>query len=914
MDSSPCPSEDRLAALLNENLSPEEFREVEGHVADCAACQVVLERLNAFTWPEWRASEVKPRGDRGPIGSLGEIPGHEIREELGRGGHGVVFRAVDLLLDRPVALKFIKQGALAGEAEKNGFLAEARAAARIQHPHIIAIHSVGDRAGRPYFTMELAAGGGLDRRLLDGPLDIQEAVRLVERLARAVQHAHDRGVLHRDLKPSNILLADETLDEPRIADFGIARIVDSLGGRWATDPPLGTPGYMAPEQVATGPNRIGPAVDIFALGAILYESLAGRPPFRGASPFETLVLTREQEPTPPSELRPGLPHVLELICLKCLRKRPDDRYATAAELADDLRRFLDGETVSTTGEAAVVGARLSRRGVRPAAAAAILLLIPVAAWMATTPSRWGGDPAGDLVKRLRAADPSTIPALRAEFSMKASDDEARVWTALDGLLSERDPGALAAAALVNAPVDDPRWAERAGPLSALLAEADKADRIAWTAQVRPISGLLAGAIADRLADEAGEGRDARSQAARLLLELTDADAAIASNLSRRLADLSAPMPEETVVERAKGAGNLGAALILAGDDRFARPLLIRSPHPTARARLIASMGRDRGELGEPILDRAGRDPDPGARQALLLALARPGAPPGGAIPLDAKTAVEKLRRFYRDDPDSGVHGAAEWILIRWDQLPLMRLERNMLAEARPPGQTLENRGWYVGPRRHTLAILRPPSGRAFALATTEASALQLQEFLTAHPNYQPEPIQHGLPAHPVPLFMARAYCNWLGLQDGLEDELCYEPGPGDSFEPVDGFLDRLGYRLPTEDEWLFACWGEAATPFPHGRDEELFEAYGRASADAPLNVSRFMPNDRGLFDMLGNASEWCETPAEGSAIARGGSFLLPPSAAPTYRSNPSDDPEAGRTVGFRVARTLPGPSSPATND
>ncbi len=903
-----CPAEDRLAALLDEALSPEEFREVEAHVADCAACQATLERLNAFTWREWRLLGTGDGDATPPLGPIPEIPGHEIQEEIGRGGHGVVFRAVDGRLDRVVALKMIRHGALAGDAERRRFLTEARAAARINYPHIIPIYAVGEYAGQPYYTMELVAGGGLDRRLAAGSIGVGEAARLVERLARALQHAHERGVIHRDLKPANILLADETLEEPRVADFGIARIADAQTGRTPSGAPFGTPGYMAPEQAVGRPNLVDARADVFALGAVLYETLVGRPPFRGDTTFETLLHTREREPTPPSALRATVPRPLEAICLKCLSKRPDDRYQTAADLADDLRRFIDGETVQAVEQPKPAPRRAVRRPGRWVAIAAALGLGLGSAWMALRDSRVEVAPPDDVVQLLRATDPSEVPSLQAAFDSGPSVDLDHLQRLLGELLSLRDPGALAAAAvLAESAPDDARWASRALSLAGLLFEADEPARSAWLDQLRPLAAPLAGALVDRLADGVKDPAE-RSPAARLLLDLSARDAEAASLLEARLADLAAPHPEATVVERAERAGNLGAALILAGDDRFTEPLLRKSPAPTARAHLIVSLGANVGEQRERLLDRVGSEPDAGVRQALLLALGRAKAPPSNDVWDGREAADREVLRLYRDDPDPGVHSAAEYVLLRWGMLSHMRAERNVLADARPPGAFAEDLGWLVGPRRHTMAVARPPGERPFAIATCETSALQLKEFFQAI-GAPPPPgmVRDGFPALPVPLSVARHYCNWLSLQDGLSDQLCYEPGPNGLLEPVADFLDRRGYRLPTEREWLFAYRGEAAatTPYPYGHGDELFHAYGRASASEPRNVSRFMPNDHGLFDMLGNASEWCECPETASAVARGGCFLLPPSAAPTFRIDPATDHETGRTVGFRVARTWP---------
>ncbi len=817
----PCPAEDRLVALLDEALTPGEFGAIEAHVGECTTCQAALERLNAFSWGEIRPSSVHSTASSRSAGPLPQIPGFKILEEIGRGGHGVVFRAIDRGLDRVVALKMIRHGALASDAESRGFLKEARAAARIRHPHIIPIYTVGEHEGQPYFTMELARGGNLNRRLPEtGLSDVREGARLVEQLALAVHHAHECGVVHRDLKPANILLADDSLGDPRIADFGIARVAGAPPGRTPTGMPLGTPGYMAPELISGTSQGDGITADVFSLGAILYELLMGHPPFRGKTPFETLLLTRSGEPTPPTRVRPDLPRSLETICLKCLRNRPEDRYQAAFDLADDLRRFLNDETVHAS----------NKREKRRHAASLSLVLVLVLA------SAWGG------------------------------------WWLL------RRPNALPEGAVG---VIRPARPEGVGSLPNSLGFA---------------------ALADRLAEGGGD-RESRLRSAGLLLNLVAKDTEAASNLKTRLEELAAATPETTVVARARRVGNLAAPLILAGDERFARPLLSWSSTPTARTSLIAILGGECGDLRGLLLNRAVKESDPGVCQALLLAIGRAGPYPAQSAETERNAAIQSLVDLYREAPDPGVHGAAEWTLRQWNRLDRLRLERNLLADARLKQKGEGDRNWYIGPHRNTLALLRPPVGRPFAIGTHEVSALQLEEFLRLHPNYRPRRVRGGNPACPVPLFMARAYCNWLSVCDGLGKELCYAPGPGDSYEPVPNDRERRGYRLPTEEEWRFACFGESATPFPYGHGEEFFAAYGFASAINPQNVGRLMPNDRGLFDMLGNACEWCERPGAAFPTACGGSYLFPPATVSALCTDPNVHPEAGRSIGFRVART-----------
>ncbi len=291
------------------------------------------------------------------------IPGYDILDELGRGGMGVVYKARQVGSGRPVALKVIRDGALAGLPEQARFRLEAEAAARMRHPNVVEIYEFGEHAGRLYFAMELVEGGSLDRHLAGRPQPAPQAAGLVRTLALAVAHAHEQKIVHRDLKPANILLArvggggdpaysptltpESCLLFPKITDFGLAKRLDSQSTAWTRDGAVvGTPSYMAPEQAAGRVHDIGPASDVYALGATLYELLTGRPPFEAESWDRTIQQVLHDEPTPPARLRPDVPADVETICLKCLEKEPARRYSTAAELADDLGRFLDGKPVT----------------------------------------------------------------------------------------------------------------------------------------------------------------------------------------------------------------------------------------------------------------------------------------------------------------------------------------------------------------------------------------------------------------------------------------------------------------------------------------------------------------------------------------------------------------------------------------
>jgi serine/threonine-protein kinase len=275
--------------------------------------------------------------------ALPRVPGYEVLGELGRGGMGVVYKARHLRLNRPVALKMLLAGDCAGPRERERFQREAEAVAGPRHENVVRVHDVGDHEGRPYFTMEYVEGGSLAQHLAGTPQAARPAAALVATLAEAVQVAHQGGIVHRDLKPANVLLTADGI--PKISDFGLARRQDDGAGLTQTGAVVGTPSYMAPEQARGQAQAIGPAVDVYALGAILYELLTGRPPFRGETAASTIHQMITQDPVPPSRLNHSVPRDLETVCLRCLHKEPGRRYPSAAALADDLRRFGEGRPI-----------------------------------------------------------------------------------------------------------------------------------------------------------------------------------------------------------------------------------------------------------------------------------------------------------------------------------------------------------------------------------------------------------------------------------------------------------------------------------------------------------------------------------------------------------------------------------------
>ncbi len=275
--------------------------------------------------------------------TLPSVPGYAIVGELGRGGMGVVYKAEQTKLKRLVALKMILGGDAAGAQQLGRFRAEAEAVARLQHPNIVQVYEVGEHGGLPFFSLEYCAGGSLAQRLDGTPLQARSAAGLVETLARAIHAAHERQIVHRDLKPANVLLTGDGV--PKITDFGLAKKMDATEALTQSGAVMGTPSYMAPEQALGKTRDSGPATDIYALGALLYELLTGRPPFKGATAMDTMLQVAVDEPVPPSRLQPKLPADLETICLKCLEKSSSRRYATAQALADDLHHYLAGEPI-----------------------------------------------------------------------------------------------------------------------------------------------------------------------------------------------------------------------------------------------------------------------------------------------------------------------------------------------------------------------------------------------------------------------------------------------------------------------------------------------------------------------------------------------------------------------------------------
>jgi formylglycine-generating enzyme required for sulfatase activity/tRNA A-37 threonylcarbamoyl transferase component Bud32 len=966
----------------------------------------------------------------GPAARFPAPPGYEVLGELGRGGMGVVYKARQIKPNRVVALKMILGSRPADLAERVRFQIEVEAIARLRHAHIVQLLEAGEHNGQPYFSLEFCDGGSLDRVLKARRPSPDEAAALVEKLARAVHSAHQKGLVHRDLKPANVLLTAE--GEPKVTDFGLAKRTDADGQLSQSGAVIGTPSYMAPEQAEGRGREVGPATDVFALGAILYECFAGRPPFKGATAFDTIHKVLTEEPEPPSHLNTQVPRDLETICLKCLRKPPAERYASAEALAEDLRRYRAGEPITARPVGAAERAlKWVRR--RPAAASLValgtLLVVVVVVSLGLISSHlhnenvalgmkevehqqreraeqertlarinaladaapgavpgllaeleatrdevlprlrelWEAGDGGNPARRMRLGlallpaepdrvrddlagwlpqlgDPAEVVLFRDVLAPYSSELRERFWTKAGDPTANPEERFRALVALAAFDRDDKRWNEQARPAVAQLLAQNPLHLGTWVPALRPVAAALLAPLAEEyrtaksperreyaatvLADYADQPEtladllldaDTPGQYDRLFPALRDRAERAAKRIREELVlptpDPDAPITPKGVVERdrlARRQATGAVTLLKLGFADDAWQVFRWRPDPEARSQLVHRAGL----FGvDPMLlaRRLADEPDVSARRALIVTL---GEFPAQRLPPDVRGPLsEQILRWYRDDPDPGVHGAIDWLLrygregpeprpLDWGQGAALRKMDDDMRRREPDG----GRGWYVNKEGLTMVCVRDPAvfrmgspgpepgrvgneaphrvaiGRNFAIAARPVTNNDFARFCKARmPNrLAPDtatwsPAPNG-PVVGVSWFEAAHFCNWLSERDGLpEKEWCYPPGSKDDFKlgmrPYPDYLKRKGYRLPTEAEWEHAARAGTGSSRYYGNSPELLPRYAWFMLNAqnrawPTGQKR--PNDLGLFDMHGNVFNWIQEPMLPYRVSRNG--------------------------------------------
>ncbi|MGE0606779.1 MAG: SUMF1/EgtB/PvdO family nonheme iron enzyme [Pirellulales bacterium] len=790
-------------------------------------------------------------GTAAPRAVAGQLFGdYELLEEIARGGMGVVYKARQRGLKRLVAIKTIQAGEFANADEILRFQVEAQSVARLTHPGIVPVYEVGVCRGLQFYSMQYLTGGSLADRLQLGPMPPREGAVLVRQVAQAMQAAHEQKIIHRDLKPGNILLDEQGV--PRVTDFGLAKQLDSDDGLTHTGDVMGTPSYMAPEQAEGRLDQIGVGTDIYALGAILYHVLTGRPPFHGINKIETIRQLLEQDPVSPRQLNAAIPRDLETITLKCLRKEPGKRYATAGDLDADLGRWLDNEPIVARPVGRWEKAWLwCKRRPTVAAAIALTLLAIVGSGIAI------------------GAIQDAAAERQSEIETTAASEQAR--TALDAHLTA--PAARVPHTLAQLGGLEPHVVP--------LLEAELRNESATALQrLRAAYGLL---------------HFGRPEQHVPLDAIPEAPSDECRNIVAALQEIAAAVLPE-VLDRFKAASQpqvkvrYAVVALQLGEPQPARELLTLRENPLERTTFIHAFADWHGDLAV-IAELLSIHDDSAFRSGLCAAL---GTIPFANIPQpEQEAAVASLQMLYTDAPDSGTHSAAGWALRQW-------LQEVPVADVTSTSSKI--RQWHPSPEGFTM--LEIPSGtfvmgnpqakkgninhprqvnmaRPFLLADREVTVRQFQRFMNdaEYPSVEKPDRWYGnrpgtnateASLECAVTFMrwgdAVLYCNWLSAKEELPPAYIRAGKKWqDRFrnQEVDAWLCQPaqgGYRLPTEAEWEYACRAATSSNYCFGDDEELVTRYGWVLSNSKrLAVAggQKPPNGWGLFDMHGNAGEFC---------------------------------------------------------
>lgn len=906
---------------------------------------------------------------------------YEVLSVLGIGGMGVVYKARQSKLKKIVALKMIKDGELASKEDVQRFMSEARAAARLEHPGIVAVHEVGQFQGMHYYTMDFLGGGSLANLNRDQPVASRRAAEIVKQLAEAMQYAHSQGIVHRDLKPSNVLLTVGGV--PRITDFGLAKRLwssdESVGVTMTeTGQVLGTAGYMSPEQAAGKARLVGTSADVYALGAVLYALITGRAPFVGESQADIILQVIQKTPVAPRVLNPSISRDLDTICLKCLAKEPSDRYGTAQLLADDLARFLEGRPVTARPlSVATRTVRWCRRNPALASMATALVLLICGGLVAYRLQHLQNikhhrqSQIEALVASLQSADTLAVPRIIGDLepyrpwaapyleqALQEADDGSRqklnlalaqvpvdrshldylrrqllvasppqfvvirdallpfrevivepLWlAALDQELPDQARFQAACALATYAP-EDPHWGRIGEFVIRHLVSREATELVAWRATLSRAREQLIPTLQSIYRDST-QREQARVYATETLAEYLDSPAALfglladaeqfqfptilarltpksaiplaVSELRNELPSSASDLEREQLAQR---QANAAIALLHWGAPTEAWPILAHSADPRARSNAIHWLV-GRGIPAATLVERFKLEPDSSIRQGLLLAL---GEYDTAALPAEQRgELVQELRSLLEGKSAASVRAAAEWLLRKWGEGELVEsviAELSSKQQQSPPPHMAESSGeqnWFVTPEGHTMVVLKPESLPAaesgterpvvkyhFAISAHEVTGTQFIRCDDATELWRlSEPFKKtfagDVPCQSVTWFDAAGYCNWLSGRHGIpEKDWCYTPtsaqhyAPGMKLKP--NALSLRGYRLPTESEWLYACQAGTITSQHFGSAVALQPKYAwyQANADSRIHpVGTLKPNGFGLFDMLGNASEW----------------------------------------------------------
>jgi formylglycine-generating enzyme required for sulfatase activity/predicted Ser/Thr protein kinase len=784
----------------------------------------------------------------------GDVPqligDYEVLGELARGGMGVVFRARQRSLNRIVALKMVLGGELASNRDRERFQREAESAAALDHPNIVQIYEVGEQVGRLFFSMKFVERGSLARRLRELVGNFQAVAQLIATVARAVHHAHQRGILHRDLKPSNILL--DTNGEPLVADFSLARRIEPGPGVSHSAVIVGTPSYMAPEQ-ARGEKGLTTAVDVYGLGATLYDALIGQPPFRAGSQMETLLEVIGLEPVAPRSLNAKVPRDLETVCLKCLQKDPAKRCGSAEALAEDLQRWLRGEPISARPAGAFERVlKWVRR--KPSQAtllalgtsAALGLIIATIVWISTASVRESTrqQRAAILVESILRARPDgvpyvindlrplgdvAVPVLRQRFADPSLDTRQRLHLAM---------------ALVD------------------LGEMDEE--------------FLLNSIATAPDDELHV----------LATALGQLNSSLRERLMERFHDLQGVRDDVGRTARVR----LAATLLHLGSPQAAEELAaVHDGDPSDRSAFISAQRPWRADLDRwaALLHTSGSE-----KLCAMLCMALAEIPPDEILSVHRAGLEGIVRQLYEAHPDGCVHSAAGLVLRRW---------KIKLTDIKYSAGPAEHRRWFVNSQGMTMLYI--PAGsyimgqegvgvrkwnearphpvqltRSFHMCDRETWVGLFERYWKdpqcpadlkpkgSGPAKDVSP-EDDYPAQMVSWGDAARFCNWLSWKEGrtpcyshfriINDARVAERKETVPVEHWDCDFNANGYRLPTEAEWEFACRAGTATSYSFGDDDAELRYYAEFDKSRPAPVAMKLPNPWGLFDMHGNVREWC---------------------------------------------------------